>query len=127
LIWLPDLAAWARDVARLVRPGGRLFVYEAHPAVALWTWDEDEPRIRPDRSYFGRSFTNDTFPARGAVEWQWTLGDLVTALASAGFTITHLAEHPDPFWRPGDVRAAAWTGRLPNAFSLLADRHGYPP
>ena len=42
LIWMPDLAAWARDVARLLRPSGHLFVYEAHPAVILWTWDEDQ-------------------------------------------------------------------------------------
>jgi SAM-dependent methyltransferase len=45
LIWMPDLAAWARDAARLLRPGGHLFVYEGHPAAALWTWDEDRPRI----------------------------------------------------------------------------------
>ena len=37
LIWLPDLTGWARDVARLLRPSGHLFVYEAHPAVTLWT------------------------------------------------------------------------------------------
>jgi SAM-dependent methyltransferase len=42
LIWLQDLAAWADEVARVLRPGGQLFVYEAHPAVPLWTWDTDE-------------------------------------------------------------------------------------
>jgi hypothetical protein len=41
-------------------------VYEGHPAVPLWTWDEDTPGIRDDRSYFARSHVNDTFPARGA-------------------------------------------------------------
>lgn len=62
LVWMADLAGWAREVARLLRPSGHLFVYEAHPAVILWTWDEDRPRIREDRSYFGRSHVNDTFP-----------------------------------------------------------------
>jgi SAM-dependent methyltransferase len=122
LIWMPDLAEWARDVARLVRPSGHLFVYEAHPAVPLWTWDPDEPRIRSDRSYFARSHVNDTFPANGAVEWQWTLGQIVTAVAGAGMEILHLGEHPEPFWRAGGVAAAAWNGRLPNTFSLLARR-----
>ncbi|WP_147375148.1 methyltransferase domain-containing protein [Jiangella rhizosphaerae] len=122
LIWLPDLAAWARDVARLLRPGGTLFVHEAHPAVPLWTWDADEPRIRPDRGYFERQHVNDTFPARGAVESQATLGEIVTAVVAAGLELRHLAEYPDPFWRPGGVDAAAWRGRLPNAFSLLALR-----
>jgi SAM-dependent methyltransferase len=39
LIWLPDLDSWAADVARLLTPGGHLFVHEAHPMVPLWTWD----------------------------------------------------------------------------------------
>ena len=68
------------------------------------------PRIREDRSYFARSHVNDTFPARGAVEWQWTLGQVVTAVAAAGMEILHLGEYPEPFWRPGGVSAAAWAG-----------------
>ena len=122
LMWMPDLTGWAQDVARLLRPSGYLFVYEAHPAVPLWTWDEDEPRIRADRGYFGPSHVNDTFPANGAVEWQWTLGQIVTAVVAAGMQILHLGEYPEPFWRAGGVRAAAWDGRLPNSFALLARR-----
>jgi SAM-dependent methyltransferase len=122
LIWMRDLAAWAADVARLLRPGGHLYVYEGHPAVPLWTWDPDRPRIRPDRSYFGRSHVNDTYPANGAVEWQWTLGEIVTAVIRAGLAVRFLAEYPEPFWRMGGVSAAAWEGRLPNTFALLAGR-----
>lgn len=122
LIWQRDLTAWARDIVRLLRPSGHLFIYEAHPAVPLWTWDTDQPRIRPDRSYFGRSHINDTFPANGAVEWQWTLGRIVTTVVEAGMEILHLAEYPEPFWRAGGVAASAWEGRLPNSFSLLARR-----
>jgi len=120
LIWMADLDAWARDAARLLRPGGHLFVYEGHPAVALWTWDADEPRIRADRSYFARTHVNDSFPGNGAVEWQWTLGQTVNALVGAGLAIEHLEELAEPFWRPGGVEAAAWDGRLPNAFALVA-------
>jgi len=122
LIWMHDLDAWAREVARLLRPGGHLVVHEAHPLVPLWTWDADEPRVRPDRSYFARSHVNDSFPAGGAVEWQWSLGDLVTALVTAGLVVLRLTEHPDPFWKPGGVDAPAWGGRLPNTFTLLARR-----
>jgi SAM-dependent methyltransferase len=121
LIWMPDLTAWAAEVVRLLRPGGHLFAFEAHPAVPLWTWDADQPRIRDDRSYFARSHVNDTFPANGAVEWQWNLGQIVTTIIDAGMDLVHLAEYPEPFWRAGGV-TAAWDGRLPNAFSLLARR-----
>jgi SAM-dependent methyltransferase len=120
LVWMPDLDAWAREAARLLRPGGHLFVYEGHPAVPLWTWDEDHPGIRGDRSYFADSHVNDSFPARGAVEWQHTLGEVVTAVITAGMELLSLAEYPEPFWRPGGVRAAAWDGCLPNTYSLLA-------
>lgn len=122
LIWMRDLDAWARDAARLLRHGGHLFIYEAHPAVPLWTWDKDAPRIRPDRGYFGRSHVNDTYPARGAVEWQWTLGEIVSSVVSADFEVLHLDEYPEPFWWPEHVDAAAWRGQLPNSFSLLARR-----
>jgi len=122
LIWMRDIAAWARDASRLLRPCGHLFVYESHPMVPLWTWDEDQARIRPDRSYFGRCHENDTFPARGAVEWQWTLGDVINAAISAGLEVLHVAEHAEPFWRPQGVQAAAWRGQLPNSFTLLARR-----
>ncbi|MEU6073866.1 class I SAM-dependent methyltransferase [Micromonospora sp. NPDC047074] len=122
LIWMPDLARWAQDIVRLLRPSGHLFIYEEHPAAPIWTWDADEPRIRPDRSYFARSHINDTFPAGGAVQWQRTLGEVVTTVAAAGLHILHLGEYADPFWRMGGVDAAAWAGRLPNSFALLARR-----
>jgi SAM-dependent methyltransferase len=126
LMWMADLAAWALEIARLLRPAGHLFVYEEHPAAALWTWDEDRPRIREDRGYFGGTRVNDTFPAHGAVERQWTLGEIVTAVVAAGMEVLHLGEYPEPFWRMGGVSAAAWNGQLPNSFALLARRTGKP-
>jgi SAM-dependent methyltransferase len=122
LMWQPDLDRWAADLARLVRPGGHLFVFEGHPMMALWTHDTDEPRVRPDRSYFGRGFVNDDFPANGAVEYQFTLGSVINAVVAAGLEIRHVEEYPDPFWRYGDVDAAAYRGRLPNTFALIARR-----
>ncbi|MBB5837615.1 methyltransferase domain-containing protein [Kribbella italica] len=122
LIWMRDIDAWARDVATLLKPGGQLFVYEAHPAVPLWVWDEQEVGVRPDRSYFADSHINETFPANGAQEWQWTLGQIVTALVAAGLEIRVLEEYPEPFWKPVGQEAAAWEGRLPNSFALLAEK-----
>ncbi|PWH05713.1 SAM-dependent methyltransferase [Brachybacterium endophyticum] len=123
LIWLVDLNAWAREMHRVLRPGGHLFVLEAHPLVPLWDWDADEARVRPDRGYFAPTHVNDTFPARGATEHQRTLAQTVMSILGAGFELLHLAEHAEPFWRPDDAMpAAAWDGRLPITFSLLARR-----
>ena len=122
LIWMPDIRAWASDVARLLTTGGNLFVHEAHPMVPLYAWDPEVAGIRPDRGYFNRSHVNDTYPSNDAVEWQWNLGEIVTAITEAGLSVTQLVEHPEPFWRPANVKAAVWNGELPNTFSLLARR-----
>jgi hypothetical protein len=90
--------------------------------VPLYSWNREVTMIRPDRNYFSRSHVNDTYPAGGALEWQWTLGEIVTALAETGLELVTLIEHSEPFWRPGNVVAAAWNGQLPNSYSLLACR-----
>ncbi|TEA22427.1 putative MFS-type transporter [Colletotrichum sidae] len=40
LCWLPSIARWADTVSGLLKPGGRLFLREAHPLV--WTLDEND-------------------------------------------------------------------------------------
>ncbi|GAA1042791.1 hypothetical protein GCM10009557_69620 [Virgisporangium ochraceum] len=67
-----------------------------------------------------RSYPCDSYPANGAVEYQWNLGQIVNAVVAAGLPIRHLGEHPEPFWKMGEMEAAAWQGHLPNTFSLLA-------
>ncbi len=32
ICWLPDIRAWAKVVAAMLRPGGALYLAEAHPA-----------------------------------------------------------------------------------------------
>src|SRR5436305_11652562 len=46
LYWLMDLEAWARVVARLLAPGGRLYVFEGHPLA--WIFDVAAAEIRLD-------------------------------------------------------------------------------
>lgn len=126
LTWLPDLDGWAAEVVRVLRPGGQVFVYEAHPLVPVYAWETESAGIRADRSYFAREHVNDTFPAGGAVEAQHTLAETIMAVVNAGLILLDLAEYPEPFWRPDGLDAAVWDGRLPNAFSLLAPRRSAP-
>ena len=42
LCWLPSVRQWARVVAALLRPGGRLFIRDGHP-------DAVHPRRSPRR------------------------------------------------------------------------------
>lgn len=106
----------------------------AHPAAALWTRYEGRAAVRENRTYLSGTRANDSFPASAierfspnsdsqAVEWQWTLADIVTSLLEAGLQLSHLGEYPEPFWRPAEAGCVvAWAGKLPNASSLLATK-----
>jgi hypothetical protein len=61
------------------------------------------------------------------VEWQATLAEIINAVIWAGLEVQHVAEYADPFWRPDAAAAAAWEGRLPNSFALLAQRKDPSP
>lgn len=135
--WVSDLGPWARGIFRILRPGGRLFVYEGHPL--NWVWDPAAPhhQLRPDgRGYLDTApRANDDFPARAvethtpagdvvqlAWEYQWTLGQVVTALSEAGLRIERLAEYAAHFWPQFEAIPLAEQARLPHSYSLLAHR-----
>ena len=112
LCWLPDIRRWADVVAGLLRPGGRLFMREGHPVL----WAMCDPR--PDRllvleyPYFETEGTvfveEESYAGEGVVAAPETvifnhgLGELFTALTSAGLTVTALEEHREVHWTPLD-------------------------
>ncbi|PIE07270.1 MAG: SAM-dependent methyltransferase [Rhodobacterales bacterium] len=142
--WLPDLAGWARVVAGLLRPGGRLYLAEGHPlAMVFDTREGDDGEGRPLWSYpymdFAISkdeapvdYTGDGPALEASHEYWWDhqLGDILTALAGAGLRLDWLHEHDAVPWRLFSVLEAApggmfrWPGKrwLPLSFSLSATR-----
>jgi SAM-dependent methyltransferase len=101
IIWLPDIARWARTVAALLAPGGRFYMAEFHP-FSVVLGEED---LTVTDSYFDQGpIMNDepgSYAAPGAktvndrsVTWNHGLGTVITALAQAGLTIEFLHEHP---------------------------------
>lgn len=138
LNWLPDLERWAQVVAQLIRPGGRLLLSEFHPF--SWVFAFDELAVRYD--YFEDGQVEDdhggSYAAPGAptqhnatIEFAHPLGEIVTALASAGLAIRvleeydhtryqrlpHLVRHDD-----GTYRQPPGAPRLPLMFALVAER-----
>jgi SAM-dependent methyltransferase len=147
--WLPDLAAWAAGIARVLRPGGRFVYVEFHPLV--WSFDA-ELRLARDDYFATAPFTDPVgdyvaesgaalgVVAAGAVEantvpaqsWQYGVGDIVTALASAGLRIEVLREYPHANGCrvidglvPGEGRRWVWpegVARVPLMFGVVAGR-----
>lgn len=131
LIWLPDLGAWARTIASLLRPGG--FVYMADQHALTSTYGGSYFRTEP--SYDDTPGTYADLDAatveNASYEWHHPTGEVVTCLADAGLRIDFLHEHEllvwqntkamvqgdDGMWRlPGDP--------VPQSFSVRATRPG---
>ncbi len=135
LPWVSDLQAWAQVVMRLLRPGGRLLIYEGHPLSQLWDTEATTHRLKADgRGYFDvHPRANEDFPAAAtarytpegeavptAWEWVWPLGAVVTAVAEVGLRIERLEEHPQPFWNQFPNMSPEALARLPHCYALLA-------
>jgi len=117
LCWLPDIRRWARTVADLLRPGGRLFIREAHPM--LWSIDEErgdhmlvvdypyfetpEPLVFEDDGTYVE--TNIVFVHNTSHTWNHGLGEIVGALLEVGMELTALEEHRSAPWEalPGNM------------------------
>jgi SAM-dependent methyltransferase len=137
LVWLPDLARWARVVAALLEPGGFLYLVEGHPfaqvldeaegTAVLLDYFDDGPQVE-DYPY---SYTDGPALAHTrSVQFQHPLGQVVTALAAAGLRIDFLNEHDfDTFQRfralerhGGQYRFPEGHSRIPMMYSLRAAR-----
>jgi SAM-dependent methyltransferase len=130
LCWLPDIRRWAAVVARLLAPGGRVFLREGHPM--LWALADPGPdgRLVVEHPYFERAEptvwdeggtyveTDVEFEHTVTHEWNHGIGEVVTALLDEGLQLTHLVEHDSVPWDP----MPGLTERLPGGEWRLADR-----
>lgn len=115
LCWLSDVGTWARGIAAILRPGGRVVVVDFQPFLRRFdegwrlaypsfqpgatSWEEGVgdyvamagEALTPSRYVEGvRDFKN---PHRSH-EVQWGIGEIVTAFLEAGLPITALREYP---------------------------------
>lgn len=143
LCWLPDVHRWAGVVAALLRPGGRLFLREAHPV--LWALDEERadalvlgypyfetaaPLVYDDPGTYVQ--TDAVFTHSTGHNWNHGIGEIVTALLDHGLVLTGLVEHDSVPWNAlpgrmteldgGEWRLTEHPERLPHSYTLQAVR-----
>jgi 2-polyprenyl-3-methyl-5-hydroxy-6-metoxy-1,4-benzoquinol methylase len=152
ICWLPDIARWARTVAELLRPGGRLFIRDMHPvlnaSIAMTVADDHPDRqqqswisgpgdvtIALELPYWEQPVPlewndevsyvgSETVGSPRSVEWNHSLSEIVTAVLEAGLRLTALVEHDSvPFQPyPGIMTCDPDTGEY-----RLTDRPGRLP
>ena len=132
--WLHDMDAWAGVVSRLLKPGGRLYLFEGHPLA--WVWDPEATELRLDVAYgdyfqttaqadqgWGPTYVGELSKPKAELskkyETQKTFGQIINPLLGAGLRLEKMEEHPDEYWDALPNLPATIKSRLPNTFSLL--------
>ena len=112
LCWLPDIDLWARVVARLLSPGGRLVLRDDHP-VFMAVGDDTSQGLTLHEPYFQQEEPmtwekEDSYveAPEGAApithtrshQWNHAVGEILTALLGAGLVLEEVSE----------ARVSAW-------------------
>ncbi len=137
LYWIMDIRAWAHVVARLLKRGGKLYVFEGHPLD--WVWDLNAPVFRMETNPpYGNYFSQEIDRSKGwpesyippevvlpvsqqsvKHERQWKLGDIMNSLIAAGLTVERFEEHSEQYHDQMPLISAEIASRVPHTFSLL--------
>jgi SAM-dependent methyltransferase len=140
--WLPDIAAWARVVASLLKPGGWLYLAESHPSTLCLDmvderivprFDWRTPQDRPLSDEEEMTYTGDQTKLANRENYNWIhpFADILNGLIAAGLALDWLHEHTALTWKlfpnmeegtDGLYRLPAGHPELPLAFSLKATR-----
>ncbi|MGE3178071.1 MAG: class I SAM-dependent methyltransferase [Vicinamibacterales bacterium] len=145
ICWLPDIRRWARTVAALLRPGGRLFMREGHPM--LWTLADPRPDglLVVEFPYFnvkeGTAFVESKtyvehdgeLASPESIVFNHALSEIFNAVWEAGLRVEGFEEHRTVPWNPlGDAMQLDETAgegewalvegrdRLPASYTLWA-------
>jgi len=129
LNWMPDIGAFMRHVAQILKPGGALVIYETHPFLEMLDPEAADP-YRLDSSYFrSEPFVQHQpivyegkveQPAAASYWFVHTLGAIFTAAIEAGLQISHFKEYPHSNREALYDRYENQVAQLPLCFTWVA-------
>ena len=132
LMWMPDLPAFFGVMARMLKPGGWLFIHEFHPLSEVFVTNPRMKRIDVARSYFSRNpehviggldyFGGKQYNATPCYRFLHGVGDIITAMASSGFKIETLTEYEEDMSSGTFKQAQFQKFPVPRSYTLTATR-----
>jgi SAM-dependent methyltransferase len=143
ICWLPDIKGWAEIVARMLRPGGSLYLAEAHPTA--YVFDDATRSADGMPGFFAPYYSQQPVAYTDPIDyidaearfvnattytWIHPLGDIITGLIASGMSLNWLHEHDAVPWAMFRILVKDTSGLyrwpekpwLPLAFSLTATR-----
>ncbi len=143
ICWLPDLGPWAHVVAGLLKPGGRLYLCDIHPAMAQT--EEEDGKLVVTYPVGGtgadgalefdepESYAGDGTPLVNSRTFEWihSISHIIMSLLAADLSIEFFHEHDTLHWKavPAMIEAPENMFQLPDGmigphllFSLMARR-----
>ncbi|MEV0027983.1 class I SAM-dependent methyltransferase [Nocardia sp. NPDC050793] len=139
IVWLPELADWARSIHDLLEPSGVFLIRDDHPilgAMAFEPWDITDDYLGGGGARTYEDSGTYTADSAGQIthttnhEWRHDLGEIAGALLRAGLVIEAFHELPYMDWPafPDLVPCPqGWTlppeaPRIPLNFAIVARR-----
>ncbi len=143
--WLPDVGEWARIIAWYLKPGGRLYFADAHPAALVFEAERGSTAMptftyaydsdgQVDIVHEDGDYADQTVVLENTVtyEWQHPLSETLTALLDVGLHLDFFHEHYELPWQmfeilePTGVETGLWrwpdTKWLPLGMSIGATK-----
>ncbi len=143
ICWLPDLDRWARVVADMLEPGGRLYMDEVHPFLDVFDDHDAEPGIAIKYPYLDAppqvfdtpgsyAAPDATFENNRTYYFQHAIGTTLNALIKTGMVIDRFDEYTRCVWPRFKVMKKVdedtWSfpeavlNQLPNVYTLEAHK-----
>ena len=130
LVWIPDIVALMKSVSRLLKKGGKLFLYDQHPFVHLFDSDQsgnliakfDYFKKKPDE-YRGLDYIGGTqYDASPNYQFMVRLEDIFQGIVENGMRLETFKEFNHSFFQqfPGLVKNEDGLYRYPKGDNKTA-------
>ena len=103
LSWMPDISRFFEIVARLLNPGGYLFIYELHPVLEMFEPSERDDPPRAQNSYFRTEpyveedgldyYAMTKYKSAPFYSFPHKLSDVITAILNNGLQLLSFEEY----------------------------------